>query len=386
MSEEIKQDHRHPLNFAKSVLRVIYSPMKAFKEIAKKPSIKGPILILLLTLPFVIVIQYSSTSKFFLETPMPENDLWTEESHTSQSFSWNSSNEILYDSDDQISGNYSIFTTLFNESQIWLKLAEVGSINCSINEYNRLTFGIKVTNQKPSTTLLQLLSGDGDEGGFELDISPLIETIDEWTNITVDLATDEWVKTNSIASWANINGLGYRLIWANSYNLTVKIDGLFFGKYESSAASYGVDLQFISILRSSIDFLVEWLILSGIVLLILRSFSSWVGTFKDLMYYIGHVYSASIVYLGAIALMSLFLPSLYIPANITFQEYVQIYQTSWGAPISYITLAYYGWATILCAISLKELVEMSWSKAILAGFGAFIMSVLFSSFLLSAFF
>lgn len=361
--------------------------MKAFKEIAEKPTVKGPLLILLITLPLVVAIQYSSTSKFFIETPIPENDLWTEEQHTSQSFSWNSSNEILYDNDDHISGNYSIRTTVSNESQIWFKLTEIESINCSVSEYSRLTFGIKVTNQTPSTTTLQLLSESNDESGFELDISSLLtDNTGTWTNITVDLATDEWVKTSPIASWTNIKGVGYQLTWGGSYNLTVKIDGLFFGKFESSAASYAINFQLVSILHGIVSFLLEWLILSGIALLILRSFSSWVGRFKDLMYYMGYVYSASIVYLGAIALISLFLPSLYIPANITFQEYVRIYQASWGAPISYVTLVYYGWATILCAISMKELVGISWGKAILAGFGAFIMSILFSSFLLSAFF
>ncbi|TET56152.1 hypothetical protein E3J51_05400 [Candidatus Bathyarchaeota archaeon] len=386
MGQDTEQEE--PLQFVKSVFKVLYSPMKAFEEIGKKPSVKGPILILLITLPLFVSIQYSSTSKFFLETTIPENDLWTEEPHNSHSFLWSSGDEILFDNTDYISGNYSVSISAFNSSQIWMYLTEIGSINCSEGEHSRLSLAIKISNEEELTTAaLQLFSGNNDPNGFELDILPLIGTVaNTWVNITVDLANDNWTKTTATSSWTDITGIGFQLTRLGLGNFTVKVDGLFFGKFVSSASSYGVDLQLLSVVRSSINFLLEWLILSGVVLLLLRSFSKWTGSFKDLFYYIGHVYSASIVYLSAIALTSFFLPPLYIPANITFQQYVNIYQASWGAPISYLTLLYYGWATILCAVSLKKLVEMSWSKAILVGFGAFVMGVLFSSFLLSVFF
>jgi len=381
-------EQEEPLQFVKSVFKVLYSPMKAFEEIGKKPSVKGPILILLITLPLFVSIQYSSTSKFFLEATIPENDLWTEEPHNSHSFLWSSGDEILFDNNDYISGNYSVSISAFNSSQIWMYLTEIGSINCSEGEHSRLSLAIKISNEgELMTAVLQLFSGNSDTNGFDLDILPLMGTVaSTWVNITVDLANDNWTKTKATSSWTDITGIGLQLTWLDLGNFTVKVDGLFFGKFVSSLSSYGVDLPLLSVVRSSINFLLEWLILSGVVLLILRSFSKWTGSFKDLFNYIGHVYSASIVYLSAIALTSFFLPPLYIPANITFQQYVNIYQASWGAPISYLTLLYYGWATILCAVSLKKLVEMSWSKAILVGFGAFVMGVLFSSFLLSAFF
>lgn|GEM_PF-1655908 len=386
MGKDTEQEE--PLQFVKSVFKVLYSPMKAFEEIGEKPSVKGPILILLITLPLFVSIQYSSTSKFFLEATIPENDLWTEEPHNSHSFLWSSGDEILFDNNDYISGNYSVSISAFNSSQIWMYLTEIGSINCSEGEHSRLSLAIKIANEgELMTAVLQLFSGNIDTNGFDLDILPLMGTVaSTWVNITVDLANDNWTKTEVTSSWTDITGIGLQLTWLGLGNFTVKVDGLFFGKFVSSYSSYGVDLQLLSVVRSSINFLLEWLILSGVVLLILRSFSKWTGSFKDLFNYIGHVYSASIVYLSAIALISFFLPPLYIPANITFQQYVNIYQASWGAPISYLTLLYYGWATILCAVSLKKLVEMSWSKAILVGFGAFVMGVLFSSFLLSAFF
>lgn len=374
------------LQFAKLILKVLYSPMKAFEEISKKPNIKGPILILLITLPVFFSIQNLSASKFFLEFPTPENDLWTEESYSS-TFLWNSTGEITFDDNDYISGNYSV-SAASNDSQMWMHLTEIGSINCSEGEHSRLSFGIKILGpERPTTAILQLFSGNYNANRFELDILPLLEdNVGVWTNVTVDLNTDNWTETGTTQNWDDITGIGFQSTWSDLQNLSVKVDGLFFGKYVSSSSTYGFDLQLLSVVRHSVNFFMEWLILAGVLLLIMRSFSKWTGSFKDLFNYVGYVYSASIIYLGAIALMSLFLPSLYIPANISIQEYISIYQTNWGAPISYLNLLYYGWVTILCAVSLKKLVELSWSKAILAGFGAFVMSILFSSFLISAFF
>jgi hypothetical protein len=107
------------------------------------------------------------------------------------------------------------------------------------------------------------------------------------------------------------------------------------------------------------------------------------------MSYVGYVYAAFLIFLGIATIISIPFPSLYIPSNIYSQEYInvmQIYQTNWVTPGLLVQLVYYGWVTMLLAISIKELVELSWSKAILVSFGAFIMSVLFSSFLLSALF
>jgi len=50
------------------VLRVLYSPIKAFEEIAKAPNFRGPLLIFALTMLATAGVQYVSASKIFLET------------------------------------------------------------------------------------------------------------------------------------------------------------------------------------------------------------------------------------------------------------------------------------------------------------------------------
>ena len=50
------------------MLRVLYSPIRAFEEIAKTPNFKGPLLIFALTMLATAGAQYVSASKILLET------------------------------------------------------------------------------------------------------------------------------------------------------------------------------------------------------------------------------------------------------------------------------------------------------------------------------
>ncbi len=382
-----EEEKKQPWLFAKWVVGVLYSPMKTFEEIVKKPSIKGPILILLLTLPFTVGVQYTSGARFFLETPTPENDLWTEKPSDTL-FLWGSNGNITFDSADYVSGNYSVSASLTNSSLVWLQLTNIGSFNCSEEEYTRLSFSIKWVqgaNAVPATTL-QLFSLNNESNRFELDLGDVVaNSTGVWANVSVNLATDEWTQVNS-PSWENITGIGFRLAWDNPSTLVVKIDGLFFGKYLlfSSLSVFGLQLVY-SLMQSIFDFLLEWLILSGILWLALKSFSGWKGVWKDLVSIFGYIYSAYAVYLGVLALLFLFLPPIFLPYNVTYLEYVDVYESSWGIPISILRLLAYGWASILCTVALKKMTELSWSKAFIIGFVAVVISLLFSSLLLSVF-
>lgn len=364
--------------------------MKAFEEILEKPNVKGPILILLITLPIALSGQYVSGAKFFIEAPTPENDLWTEAPLNSASFSWNSNGNITFDGEDHVSGKYSVSSSLTDSYLVWAHLTEIGSFNCSREEYSRFSFRVKWVNQENATpdALLQLFSLNNESTRFERDITnDIANKTGIWGNITVNLAADDWIEVpESLPSWENVTGIGFQLKWAKPANVTLKVDDLFFGKYTPIASSTTFDLQLVySLTRSGISFLLEWLILSGIVFLTLKSFFAWNGLWKNLLSTVGYVYSASIIQLVALALLFLLLPPIFLPHNITYVEYLDIYQRSWGIPISILSLLFYIWTTILCAIALKKMQNLSWTQALLTGFGAVVMSLLLSSFLLSAF-
>ncbi len=376
--------------FAKWIFKVLYSPMKAFREIMEKPSVKGPILILLITLPIALSGQYVSGTKFFLESPTPENDLWTEAPSNSLSFSWSSNANVAFDGDDYVSGEYSVSISLTDTLLVWARLTDVGSFNCSEEEYSRFSFSVKWVSEENATpaALLQLFSLNNESTRFERDITNSIANkTGRWGNITVNLATDDWVEIpEGLPSWENVTGIGFQVTWPNLANVTLKIDDMFFGKYTSVASSNTFDQQLVySLTRSSISFLLEWLILSGIAFLTLKSFFNWTGLWKNLLATVGYVYSASIIQLVALTLLFLLLPPIFLPYNITYVEYLDIYQRSWGIPISVLSLLSYVWTTILCAVALKSLQSLSWMQAFLTGFGAVVISLLLSSFLLSAF-
>jgi len=376
--------------FMKWVFKVLFSPLKAFEEIVKKPNIKGPILILLIILPITLGGQYISGTKFFLEIPTPENDLWTEKQSNHPSFLWEPNDTIAFDNNDFIIGNYSVSASLINSSFIWMRLTNIEYSSYSKENNSRLFFSIKWVNEEnvpPTNVTLQLFLFNNMSERFELDIrNDVANSSNVWANVSANLSSENWTQKNSTIQ-ANITGIGFQLRLANSANLTLKIDDLFFGTYTSLSSSNTFTPQLAYLLiQNSIQFLLEWIILSGIVFLLLKSLSDWTGLWKNLLSTVGYAYSPSIIYSGVLALLFLFLPPIFFPYNISYLEYLNIYQRSWGIPISVVGFMYYGWLTILCGISLKKLHGLSWSKALLISFGAIVMSLLLSAFILSAFF
>jgi hypothetical protein len=389
--KHLEEEKNERFQFAKWIFEVLYSPIKTFEKIAKKPNLKGPILIMLITMPIVLAGQYTSGTKFFLETPTPENDLWTEKPTNSTLFTWSSNGNLTFDHGDSVVGNFSVSTLFSNSSLAWVRLTGIGSFNCSEEEHSRLSFRVKIvsnTNATPTDAKLQLFSLNNESRVFEMNIKDqLVGIADAWANVSVNLATESWTTENS-PSWTNVTGIGLQLTWAEPTTLILKTDDLFFGKFYSVISSEALAVQSAYwLLRSVFDFLLKWLILSTIVYLALKSFSGWKGLWKDLVSILGYVYSVSIVYQGALAVAFLLLPPIFLSYNLTYTEYLDIYQSNWGLPISILSLLQYGWATILCTIASKKIVqEISWNKAFLIGFGAVVMSLVFSSFVLSAFF
>ena len=386
-SSGTEEEKTQLFQFIKWIIKVLYSPVKTFEEIVKKPNIKGPILILLITLPIIVGGQFVFGAKFFSVTPEPEKDLWTEQSAGTPSFIWTSNDNVVFDGEDYIVGNNSVSASMTNSSSIWMRLTNIGRFDCSEGEYDQLFFRIIWVNEAnvtPAATV-RLFSMYNESRRFELDLGKTIANrTGTWANVSVNLDTDEWIMTpENLPDWENITGVGFELTWDNPSNITMKIDDLLFGKYIPLSSFDTFNLQLLySLMRSSVDFLLQWVILSGIVLLALKSFSNWNGTWRTLLSIVGYVYSVSIVYFGLLTILFLLLPPLFFPYNITYSEYVDIYQTNWGIPISALSLLSYVWTIVLCTIALRKIHELSLNKAFLIGFGAFIMSLLLSSFLL----
>ena len=382
-----KQSEVKSWQFVKWIFKVLYSPFKTFEEVVKDPTVKGPILILVIMLPLLVGAQYIGGTKFFFEKPLPENDLWTENSSNTALFLWSADSNITFDNKDYIIGDYSVSSSLVNASFIWMQLTDIGSFNCSEEEYDNLSFRLKwinSANAAPASAVLQLFSFNNETRRFELDMASLVaNSTGAWANVSVNLATNSWSKLGSLPSWANITGIGFKLTWVNPANLTLKIDDLFFGKYVSASSYEGSTTQLVySFMRSGVSFVLEWLILSGIVLLALKSFSDWKGIWKSLFPVVGYVYSTYIAFSVVLILLYLVLPPFFLPYNITL-EVLNNYQSSWGMPITMLNLISYAWTAFLCVIAVRKIHSVSWNKAFLIGMGAVLLSIILSGILLS---
>jgi len=379
--------------FVREIFRVLYSPLEAFKEIVKKPDVKGPMLILLITVLVTAGAQYISASKTFFENPTPEADSWTESTSL-----W-ISNGVLLNDTDRIVGNYSVKSFSSNDTCIWMEFTEIGPFDCSGDSgYRGLSFRIKWIHQNEkspsSNATLQLFSYE-ENRYFRCDLSNNItSSSNEWTNLTANVGPGQgWVSVNS-PDWKNITGLEFRLAWlpSDAANLTMKVDDLYFGEYVSPLASgFFTGWLVSSLMGSATDFIVRWILYAGLLLLTIKIFGGETGSWSALFNVVGYVFAVTMVYIAIDALIINMLPSLSFPLKawspVAGEEELglalwnQIIQDNWGTTLVY-NLRYYlpftvhAWTAALGTIALHFAREFTWKKAAAISVMAYIMLIL----------
>lgn len=378
--------------FVHEIFRVLYSPLEAFKEIVKKPDVKGPMLILLITVLVTAGAQYISASKTFFENPTPEADSWTESTSL-----W-SPNETLSCDTDHIAGNYSVKSFVSNSTSIWMKKkipTDVRPLVCSGDiGYTQLSFRIKWIHSMgalPNNATLWLFSGN-ESNYLELNLeSEISNSSGRWSNVTVNIGPESrgWVNSGG---WENITALAYRLSWSNAANLTMKIDDLYYGEYVSPLASgFFTGWLVSSLMGSATDFIVRWILYAGLLLLTIKIFGGETGSWSALFNVVGYVFAVTMVYIAIDALLINMLPSLSFPLKawspvageqeIGLALWNQIIQDNWGTSLAY-NLRYYlpftvhAWTAALGTIALHFAREFAWKKAAAISVMAYIMLIL----------
>jgi hypothetical protein len=343
----------------------LYSPIKAFEEIVKKPDVKGPLLILVLILVLTTVSQYASASKIFDEEPLTNRDEWTES--TAWISHWASNGEETKRDTDRVVGNYSIASSVTNNAYIWMNLTDIESFNCSRNaDYERLSFLIKWKYQNgmfesPDATLK--LFSDNSDDCFKLDFGDrLSNSSDEWRNVKVDVGPESenregWEHVGS-PNWENVTGVEFALVWSVPANLTMKIDDLYFAKFVPLTRDF-FSVWFGSLNMSAISFFINWGLYGVILLLVIKLFGEKVDSWKTLFLVVGYLFSVRIVnLLVAVALI----PTL---PEARLENLAQI----WYLTLPYQTILYFGlvtdvWMAALCTIATRFLYTLTWRKAI----------------------
>jgi len=341
---------------------------------------------------------YVAMSKTYVEQTLPtasQLDEWTENSTL-----WTSNAPNITESGDCISGSYygnkSIEFSIANSTQIWMQLNNTEPINCSgIEGYKNMSFRIKLI--YPTVTALNnaslfLYSSPVDYFYYNLTKHLTSFNTTLWNNLTIPIEPESgsWLNGTTKVDWSNITTLKFEFTSPKNTNLTVLLDGLFFrGVFKSeleNAASYMLNYSSFAF----IQFTLKWVILSGIIYVMSKALG-------------GKTVWRTLLILVGFALITLFIqavintvtyataPTLYYPLEFfggvkgEFEiAYNKILEETWLVSMigNYVQIAMYIWTIALCAIALRLLAEISWTKSLLIATVAYFVNMLVESFLL----
>lgn len=387
--------------FAYGIFKVIYSPLKTFKEIIQNPKYAGPILVMILFIVANTGLVYVAMSKTYIEQTLPTTsklDEWTE----NKTF-W-TSNALITESGDYISGSYygnkSIEFSIINNTQIWMQLSNIGSVNCTgVEGYKNISFRIKLIH--PTTinlTSASLLLNSSSTSYFFYNLTEHLTSFNNtvWNNLTISIGpeSEHWTKSAPESDWSNITGLRCQFTWTENTNVTMHFDGLFFRGVFKSLTKDATSYMFNSSLFAFMQFTIKWVFLSGLLYIISKAFGGKT-VWKPLLILVGFamitLFMQAVINAVTYATLG---PTLYYPLEyfggtkgeiaIAYANILQEVQKTWlfvqiG---NYVQIAVYIWTIALCAIVLRLLVEFSWTKSLLVSTLAYFASILIENFLL----
>jgi len=366
------------------ILEVLYSPVNAFKKIIEKPDFKGVLLVLLLVIASAVAVQYVASSKQYLETRTPEDELWTEELFNQHV--WTSNGELSRNIVDYEIGNSSISSSVLDSTIIWLKLAAIEPINClNGTGYTELFFWMDWTNDaglSPISGTIRLLSGT-DDSYFEQDLTTLVGSNGDLTNVTLNIGPNNGWDSNNSPDWENITGLKFELVWSGSANLQMSVDGLFFRSFASSVESGTVYIEFISVV---IQAGMTWVIWAGLLIIVAKIFNEDLGKWNTFFAIVGYVFMVTVVTNVITAVLASTLPDLTYLLDSTATFYYARNADVWISNIAYQLLTPllwvgYVWTTALSALVIRQLKEeMTWGKALTIAVIAFAARILLNAF------
>ena len=357
----------------REIVEVLYSPVKAFRKIIEKPDFKAVLLILVLAVASMVVAQYVASSKLYLENRLPENDDWTESLATQHSWVSNGS-PSLDETDYQMGntdGNHSISSSVLTETSIWMKIVDIGSINCSEEAgYIELFFWIKWTHDaesSPSSGTLKLFSGS-EESYFETNLASLLGSSGEWANATLNVGSGQGWSSNNSPDWQSITGIEFSLDWSSSASLTMKIDGLFFRKFSSPLITGEFGLLLPSILiQVVLNLAMNWILWAGILILVAKLFNEDLGRWNVFFVIIGYSFIAAVVYTLVNVVPLSTLPPLNVPLDLDALN--ALLEVSWRPILAYQVWLYIPiigevWITALGAVAIRVKKETTWNRAV----------------------
>ena len=366
----------------KHTFKVIYAPRKAFNEIVQNPKYAGPLLILILFAVASIGAQYAQSTKVYLQQTSPSSldgtDPWTEDYAM-----WESNGNITSNTQDRIFGYKSVQFNVTSDAAIWMKLNNIGSINCSGNSgYVNLTFSMKWINptaNKPLNASLYLYSrGAADYFYHNLTEAVSQSSSETWNNFTIPVGPTavQWTNSSVNADWSNITSLKFDLVWSEvaESNLGLLVDKLFFQSQNFEPLANLFEVYVVTIVFNSItNFVFVWVLLS-IILLVISRISHFKAEFKTFLIIIGYALIVMFVMQIVLSIFYLSLPALYVYIDtVVPNETLQTIITF----SSVIMLLFPIWSLIISAIGVSVASKLPTSKSLIIAAVTFLPYYLF---------
>ncbi len=381
---------------ATEIAKTLYAPHKAFREISQNPKYLGPLLVMLLFVAANIGFAYAAISRTYIEQVLPDGselDEWTDKSTL-----W-SSNAQISESDDFINGTYygnkSIAFSITDSTNLWTELNDIGSVNCSEPDgYTKMSFRLKLISPdtKPANVTIHMFS-KGPSDYFYSNLTEKFATpnLDVWNNLTIPLISNGWSSSSSDADWDEITGLRLAFEWPTNTNITLQIDGLFFhGTFrlllESAGTAYLLNFGLLAIMQ----FVITWVLLSGIIYIMSKGFGAQI-IWKTMLVLVGFALITMAVQAAVNALAYSSVSGVYYPyelivgaegeADVAYNAILD--QTAFVSYIGRFTqVAVYIWTIALCSLAVRVLTAFSWIKSILIGVVAYLATILVIGFIL----
>ena len=369
------------------ILKVLYAPGKAFKQIVENPKYLGALIVLLLFVAVQTGAFYSYFSTQHYEASFPSgSDLGQ---YTQSTALWTTIPDVSVTRNDAdfINGSYygnsSLQFALSSSSNISITLNANGTVDCGPGGFQKLSMRLKQVDPQavPASVTLYLYSSNSSANYFSHDLTPEFSNaaINVWNNLTIPLGSSDWSSIGT-AQWGNITGLKLAFTYSTSSNITLRVDGLFFrGVFQTVVEASSTNFYIFFVQNNVMQFVIQWLLLTVLLFALIKGLKGTV-TFRPLMVAVG----VSLVLLVVQALIALavtsVLPSVSIPieaqaivAGETQTASIAAFQSALTT-FSYVYLAVQvavlAWMVGLGAIIVRSITPFPWSKSIIVSAGA----------------
>jgi hypothetical protein len=314
--------------------KVIYAPKKAFKDIIANPKYLGVIIVLILFMALQVGYQYIQFSKTNVEQTEPQAGLFQTLTDASSGYWLSSSNVVLsnntadylnqtlyvsgYGYLPYVYGNSSLQLRAENVQNISATVSNAFNVDCSASGFQNISMVMKLvapqaTPQSATLTLYSL----GHTDFYQYDLTSTVSNntlIGQWNNITVPIGpnAEEWTETGN-PTWSNITSLKLDFTYPETSNITIRISALYFrGDYVTLAENGGTMVLFSILQVFSLQFLVSWLVLTGVIYLVLKGLKATV-VWKPLFVAIGFALVVMVIRAAISLIATVTLPALYYP-------------------------------------------------------------------------